>query len=86
MRTSMGVSLRCVRFGARVWSTWEKDCSASDAAGSRRDECGRTVDESSLSAMRTGSMVHGTLWDAVAELGSHGVMATCWTRLVSGES
>lgn len=86
MRTSMGASRRWVRFGARVCRTWEKDCSASEEAGMRSDECGRTVEDSSFSAIRTASMVHGTEWEATTELGSHGVIATCWMRSESGES
>jgi hypothetical protein len=72
-----------VRFGASVWRTWEKDCSASEEAGIWRDECGRAVDDASFSAIRTGRIVQGTVWEATTELGSHGVIATCWMRLES---
>lgn len=82
----MGASRRWVRFGARVYRTWENDCSASEDAGMRSDECGRTVEESSFSAIRTGRMVHGTEWEATTELGSHGVIATCWMRSESNKS
>ena len=50
MRTSIGVSLRCVLLGATVWSTCEKDWRASDDAGIWRDECGRAVPFSVFSA------------------------------------
>jgi hypothetical protein len=77
IRTSIGVSLLCVLFGATFWRTCEKDWSASDNAGIWRDECGRDVPLSVFSAGRTGRMVHGVLWEATTEDGSHGVIATC---------
>jgi hypothetical protein len=76
MRISIGVSRRGVLFGARAWSVCEKDCRASEEEGTRRDECGRVAESSSFSAALTGSIVHGTFWEATMELGSHGVIAT----------
>lgn len=86
IRTSIGASLLCALFGATVWRTWEKDCSASDAAGIWRDEWGRAVPFSVFSASRTGTIVHGMFCAATAELGNHGLMATCRMRSDSGVS
>jgi hypothetical protein len=80
MRTSIGMSLLCVLFGATFCKTCEKDWSASDDAGIWREECGRAIPFSVFSAGRTGKMVHGVLWEATTDEGSHGVIATCWTR------
>ena len=82
----MGVSRLCVLFGAMFWRRCENDWRARDDAGIWRDECGRAVPFSVLSAGRTGRMVQGVFWEATMELGSQGVMATCWTRCESGVS
>lgn len=79
----MGVSRLCVLFGATFWRSCEKDCSARDDVGIWIDECGRAVPFSVFSAGRTGKIVHGVFWEATMELGSHGVIATCWTRCES---
>jgi hypothetical protein len=63
-----------------------KDCNASDEDGTWRDECGRAGAASFFSATRTGRIVQGTLCGATRELGSHGVIATCWTRVDSAAS
>ena len=67
-------------FGAKLWRSCEKDCSASAEAGICRDECGReddvAADASDFSPTRTGRIVQGTFWEATTELGSHGVIAT----------
>lgn len=72
----MGVSLRWVLLGARLWRMWEKDCRARDEAGIWSEEWGRVLAASVLSAALTGRKVHGMLWEATTEFGSHGVIAT----------
>ena len=79
----MGASRLCGLFGAALWRTWEKDCSASDEAGMWSDECGRAAPFSAFSARRTGKIVQGGLCEATRGPGSHGVIATCWTRSLS---
>ena len=86
MRTSIGVSFLRVLWGARLWTSWEKDCMASAETGIWSDECGRVVEDSFFSAGRTGRMVQGTFCDATRALGSHGVMATWCRSLESGRS